>query len=84
MRAARKLPEPPNGWPRRPRYERGEITVRPYEPAMQRECARCGALLSQQYHLYLKDENDPASVRHVWTVLPCAKCPLDLEARTNG
>lgn len=80
MTAARKLPAPQKGWPPRPRYERGEITVRPHEPAMQLECKRCGALLSQQYHLYERQTVDSAlsGVRHVWTTLPCVKCPLEL------
>jgi hypothetical protein len=74
MTAARKLQQRPV------RYERGEITVRPNEPAMQQECKRCGSLLPQQYHLYERAMVDPTltGVRHVWTVLPCTSCPLDL------
>lgn len=88
MTAARKLPpKPQGGWPTPPRYERGEITVRPREPAMQRECKRCGVLLNQQYLRIQLDEalppteRKPENERSVWAVLPCTKCPLDLGVR---
>lgn len=88
MTAARKLPPPKRErWEQESkapvRYERGEVTVRPREPAMQRECKRCGSLLSQQCLWYRRDPKiDPTTPeRHVWAVLPCTRCPLDLGVR---